>query len=108
MEQIICHLIGDYLLQNNWMALNKTKSLLPALCHWLAYTLPFAMITQDPLKLFAIFFGHLIVDHSNLVKTVSDAAMGDAPEHQKWTIGIVRDNTIHLIFNYIVLFEAAK
>lgn len=108
MEQIICHLIGDYLLQNSWMALNKTKSLIAAICHCVAYTLPFAFLTQCPLKLFAIFFGHLIVDHTNIVKQASDAAMGDAQEYQKWTIGIVRDNTVHLIFNYLVLFESAK
>lgn len=105
---MICHLVGDYLLQNSWMALNKTKNLIAAICHCAAYTLPFTFLTQDPLKLFAIFFGHLIVDYSNIVKTVSDAAMDGVPEYQKWTIGIVRDNTIHLIFNYLVLFESAK
>jgi hypothetical protein len=108
MEQIICHLIGDYLLQNNWMALNKTKSLLPAVCHCLAYTLPFAMITQDPLKLFAIFFGHLIVDHSGIVKELSDYQLKGCEDYQKWILGIVRDNTVHLAFNYIVLLEALK
>lgn len=108
MEQIICHLVGDYLLQNSWMALNKTKSLIAAICHCAAYTLPFIFLTQDPLILSYIFYGHVVIDYSGIVKQISDLAMGDCPEYQKWTIGIIRDNTVHLIFNYLVLFESAK
>ncbi len=30
---LVGHLVGDYLVQNDWMALNKKKSMLPCLVH---------------------------------------------------------------------------
>lgn len=36
---IIGHLVGDYLLQNDWMALNKKKRSWPCLVHCLIWTL---------------------------------------------------------------------
>lgn len=36
---IIGHLVGDYLLQNDWMAVNKKKRTLPCAVHCLLWTL---------------------------------------------------------------------
>jgi hypothetical protein len=35
---IIGHLVGDYLLQNDWMALNKKRDSLPCLVHCMLWT----------------------------------------------------------------------
>lgn len=35
---IVGHLVGDFLLQSNWMAINKTRNLLPLVVHSLVYT----------------------------------------------------------------------
>jgi len=43
MEQLILHLTGDYLLQSDWMALNKIKSNRAAATHALVYSLPFLL-----------------------------------------------------------------
>lgn len=35
---IVGHLAGDFLLQNNWMAVNKTRRIVPLFIHSLVYT----------------------------------------------------------------------
>lgn len=42
---ILGHFVGDYLLQNSWMALNKTKKWLPLIVHVLLYTLAVCAFT---------------------------------------------------------------
>ncbi|HEV7522973.1 MAG TPA: DUF3307 domain-containing protein [Candidatus Angelobacter sp.] len=41
MTQLLAHLFGDYILQSDWMAQNKTKRSWPALVHALTYSLCF-------------------------------------------------------------------
>lgn len=38
------HLMGDFILQSDWMAVNKSKSLLPLATHVMVYSIPFAII----------------------------------------------------------------
>ena len=44
-DQILAHLVGDYILQSHWMAQNKAKQSVAAAVHAVTYTLPFAFIT---------------------------------------------------------------
>ena len=46
-DQIVLHAIGDYVLQSDWMATEKTKRSIPALAHAVVYTfaVPFAART---------------------------------------------------------------
>ena len=53
MLQLILHLIGDYLLQSDWMALNKTKCSKAAAAHAVTYSLPF-LILSPSLEAFAV------------------------------------------------------
>ena len=39
-DQLV-HSIGDYVLQSDWMATNKTKNSFAAFIHALVYSLPF-------------------------------------------------------------------
>lgn len=66
MLQLIAHLVGDYLLQSQWMADNKTKCNKAAFWHAFTYTLPFLFLTLDVDRLFLIFFTHLIIDRFRL------------------------------------------
>lgn len=43
-DQILCHMIGDYILQSDWMASNKTKSWEAAMVHAVTYCIPFAVM----------------------------------------------------------------
>lgn len=67
---LVCHLVGDYLIQSDWMANCKTKSWWAAIAHAATYTLPFFLLTRAPLALFFIFASHLVIDHFRLARYV--------------------------------------
>ena len=50
-DQLIAHAVGDYLLQSEWMAREKTKRSLAALVHSVFYLLPFLFIFNTELLL---------------------------------------------------------
>lgn len=70
MKQLLLHAIGDYLIQNDWMALNKKKSgwngFLACFVHCLTYSLPFYLIA-DTFQVSMIFLTHFIIDRWRLV-----------------------------------------
>lgn len=43
-DQLLAHAVGDYILQSDWMANEKTKRSAAALAHCLAYTVPFVVL----------------------------------------------------------------
>ena len=122
MEQILAHLVGDYILQTDRMAMQKTKSWLWACIHAFVYTLPFLFITRSPLALFAMFWTHAVIDHYRLARYVIAAknALTDwdsraeffssstgystqAPVWMTTWLFIIADNTLHLLINYAAI-----
>lgn len=114
---LVAHLVGDYLLQSHWMAVNKTQRWWPAIAHGLTYTIPFVFITQSPLALAVICVTHIVIDRYRLAKHVtwlknqigmrlgwSEAREnngypnGTPPWLSTWLM-IVTDNTIHILIN---------
>ena len=81
MELLIAHLVGDYLLQSDWMATEKTKKTWPAVAHVATYTLPFLLITQSPVALVFIAATHFLMDRFRLVRYLCWAKnyMGSPP-----------------------------
>lgn len=69
MTQLIFHLIGDYLLQSHWMAVQKTKSTWAAFCHATTYSLLFLFIASWP-AWFVIWGTHLLIDRFRLARYV--------------------------------------
>lgn len=72
---LVCHLIGDYLLQSDWMAREKTKKSMAALAHALTYSIPFAVLLRYNPKygsnaLAFIFATHYVIDHWRLARYV--------------------------------------
>jgi|SRR5579883_2370416 len=118
MEQILAHLVGDYILQTDKMATLKTRSLLWALIHAAVYTLPFLLLTRSIPALLVICLTHTVIDHYRLAKYVVAAkngatdwagrarfatATGYADETPAWMavwLFIIADNTMHLLINY--------
>ena len=68
MPELLCHLCGDYVLQNHWMANNKVKAWLPAIIHAVLYTLPFLFLTCEPAALGVICGTHVIIDRFRLAR----------------------------------------
>ena len=56
MEQLLLHLIGDYVTQTDWMARTKTRATFAAACHAVVYTLPFALLSSSPTALTVIAY----------------------------------------------------
>jgi len=67
-DQLVAHAVGDYILQSDWMADNKTKNSWAALLHALTYTAPFALITQSPTALAVILGSHFVIDRWRLAR----------------------------------------
>ena len=103
MDQLICHLIGDYFLQTNWMAVNKTKNIFAAALHCLTYALVFLAITQKPLQLLFIFTTHFIIDYSNVIKKWTEKSMTGREPYIVFVLSVVRDNSAHLFLNYLAI-----
>lgn len=82
MEQLILHLIGDYILQSDWMATNKTKSVWPALVHALTYSLPFILLRPSFLAFAVIISTHFVIDHWRLARYVVWAKNFIAPSSE--------------------------
>lgn len=68
---IVSHLIGDYVLQSDWMAQEKTKRGLVALSHAAVYTVPFALIIAPSWQaLVFICCTHFWIDRFRLARYV--------------------------------------
>ena len=60
---VLGHLIGDYLVQNRWMAFGKHRRYIPCLVHCLIYTVVMGWVTTgDPVWMAIVFASHFIVD----------------------------------------------
>jgi hypothetical protein len=121
MEQLLAHLVGDYILQTSHMAEHKIKHMGVAAYHAFIYSLPFLLITQSPAALAVIFGTHTIIDRYRLAAYVArfKNMAGDVKHWEEyitytgykeetpnwlavWLV-IVTDNTIHLLVNFFAI-----
>ena len=123
--QLLCHWLGDYPLQSSYMALNKYQSKRAATIHAIAYTLPFLLLTQNPLEIALIAIGHGLADHYRLASVVPRITNLDwsgwvwygwkdgrsynpneqppyFPPELAWVTHWT-DQGLHLVWNYLVL-----
>lgn len=70
-DQLLCHALGDYLIQSDWMASEKTKGHVPAAMHAVTYAIPFLLLANpSPLALAIIVATHFIIDRWRLARYV--------------------------------------
>ncbi len=121
-NQLVAHLVGDYLLQSDWMASNKHRRMDAALVHVIFYTLPFVFITQQPVALGLIALTHLIVDRYGLARYVvwlknrpwpgsrpwsECRKTGFPPDMPVWSASwlvVIVDNVIHILCNGVIIY----
>lgn len=121
---IVCHLVGDYLLQSDWMALHKTRRWWPAIAHGLTYGLPYLVLTRNPWALLLIVGSHIVIDRYRLARHLCWIKNFIAPRgfNQSWSdcsatgypndrpiwmttwLLIIGDNTAHLLINIAALW----
>jgi len=113
MTYLIGHLVGDYLLQNDWMALNKKtftlKGWLACSIHCLLYTLAVCLFTGWwDARFLLVFITHFALDKTMVVvyymnftgsfkRIISDKNNPSAI----WAYAIV-DNTFHLVTLFLI------
>lgn len=122
--QLLCHGVGDYLLQSGWMAHGKIKRSFPAAVHALTYFVPFALVFHPSIEASLVIVGtHFCIDRWRLARFVAYAKEFLSPpsawkpwsEHQAtgyhesvppflsvWLMIIV-DNLLHVIINALAL-----
>jgi len=59
---IFCHLVGDYSLQQDFIAETKGSNWYHMLVHCALYCVPFAVVYAIDIKLLLLFVSHLLVD----------------------------------------------
>jgi hypothetical protein len=118
---IMAHFVGDYILQSNWMAQEKTKRWWPAIAHGITYTLPFILVTHSIPALLVIGITHILIDHFRLAKHLNWLKNKMGPKRYRPTFGeamanggfdantpiwlssfllFVVDNTCHVLINW--------
>jgi hypothetical protein len=103
---VLAHFIGDFLLQNDWMAVGKKKSSLICTVHVTLYILPFLLTELSSFQIILIYIQHWIQDRSGFVKWwckifgsfQSELKMNTLP----WGHFIV-DQVFHFIWMYFVV-----
>ncbi len=115
---LLAHLVGDYIIQSDWMAQEKTKRHLPAIAHAATYTLPFLAVTRRWQPLLIIGGTHFVIDRWRLARHVVWAKNQAAPRRYRYPhaeagpsgygartdalvfpLLIVADNTMHGLVN---------
>src|SRR5437016_4252815 len=121
-DQILAHLVGDYVLQSDWMAENKTRSSFAAGVHALLYSTPFLLLQPTPsVTAWAVIAGsHFLVDRFRLARLLCWAKNHIGPKRlwppltntgyddskPVWLVAwlvVIMDNTLHLICNGLAL-----
>lgn len=126
------HLFGDYVFQNDWMALNKKKKGVKGwkacLVHCLIYTVtvtlfliplyPFNSYVWFPI-IYGIFLSHIVLDRTYLIdrwfrftKGRTWKRIGMNNSATEWIASVsytaivqtVADNTIHLVIMYFLCY----
>lgn len=59
---IFCHLIGDYVLQIDFIAKSKGSNLYHMFAHCMLYCVPFAYLYGIDWRLCVIFISHIVID----------------------------------------------
>lgn len=125
MARLLAHALGDYGIQTDWMASEKTKRSLAAAAHALTYTACFLPLTRDWRRLAIIGGTHFVIDRWRLARHLAWAknqlapkayrpghtATGygdDKPPWLSFWLMILLDNSAHLLINELALTVRSK
>lgn len=104
MHWIFAHLIGDYLIQTDWMASKKKENSWVCLVHVLTYLVPFLLTPLNWWQLSLIGVQHFIQDRTTLVENfmiyTGKRQFTKAP-NAPWSL-ILLDNILHILFIALV------
>lgn len=85
---IMCHIVGDYLFQTDYMAREKGKDWYILFVHCVCYCVPFAIVFGIDYRLPMVFAVHMVTD---------------ALKARYHKIGLLEDQIIHYMVGVIYL-----
>lgn len=59
---LVCHFIGDYFLQNDFIAKTKGDNVYHLLVHCVLYLVPFYFVSCNTWQLTVLFMSHIVID----------------------------------------------
>lgn len=121
-DQVLAHMVGDYILQSHQMAEEKTKSTSAAIAHVALYSLPFFFFEPSVWAWLVIVTTHFFIDRFRLARYVvwaknnflathlsrwADCRQTGYPERAPawlsvWLL-IIADNILHIVINGLAL-----
>ncbi len=69
-DQLIAHAVGDYVIQSDWMATEKTRRSVAAATHAVTYLIPFLFLTRSVAALAVMGGTHFVIDRWRLARYV--------------------------------------
>lgn len=103
---LLAHFIGDYLFQNDWMAVGKKKSSFICTVHVTLYMIPFLFTGITPLQFSLIYIQHWLQDRTKFIawwcRTTGEFQNELKTHALPWGHFIV-DNVFHVIWMWIVI-----
>lgn len=109
MNWLMGHLIGDYLLQNDWMALNKKKATWPCFVHCVIWSMTVALCAHwPPWTLPILFVTHFAQDRTDVVVWLMNhkgQKQFAQPPMAPWSI-VVIDNVMHMTVLWVISWWA--
>lgn len=119
MIQLLLHLLGDYFLQNDWMAVNKGKfsnlGWVTCTLHCSLYSMPFLFYYHSWEVFIWVFATHFLIDKFGLAEYWTRFAnwdwdkshiLGMSTERPIWLVvwlHIIRDNSLHIACNFFII-----
>ena len=61
-QLLVCHFIGDYVLQNDFIAKTKGENWWHLIAHCFLYTVPFALLFGVDGRLILLLISHFVID----------------------------------------------
>jgi hypothetical protein len=110
-DQLLAHAVGDYILQSDWMANQKTKQTIAAAVHAVTYSAVFLLLSPSVVALAVILCTHFLIDRFRLARFV--CWLKNGPWHPRTPTGyreqtpawlavwllIIADNVLHVAIN---------
>jgi hypothetical protein len=103
MHPFLAHMIGDFLIQNEWMASHKKNNSWVAFVHVVAYLLPFLLTGLLWWQIVLIGLTHFLQDRSSFVDWFV-RTWKRIPSGEGGIIPLIVDQVFHLIMIQIAIW----
>jgi len=102
MNPFVAHLVGDFILQNEWMATKKIQSSFVCMVHVLVYLVPFLLCHLEWWQIVLIGSQHFIEDRKMLFTSFWMRVWKHVPP-ENWKLRLYVDQTFHLVWIEVVV-----